>query len=175
MVSPHFSVEQVAYFRAQLYPHAFDPFVVVVPTQYQSASKLLQSMLNNPISRIWAITIITFTIVRKFSQNFGSFGTRNRAASSSKIFIQTLGVTFSSTGQQPKNRSEAVLLLFLTLFALLSSILCSGMFFQQFTTSVKTPTITTIEQLLERPDLEMVLPVWMNASLEYWNKRHGSK
>lgn len=175
MVSPHFSVGQVAYFRSQLYPHAFDSFVVVVPTQYQSVSKLLQSMLNNPITRIWAITIITFTVMRKFCQHFGSFGRTCRAASSTTIYFQTLGVTFGSTGQQPKNRSEAVLLLFLTLFALLSGILCSGLFFQQFTASDKTPTITTFEQLLERTDLEIVLPVWMNASLEYWQNRHGSK
>lgn len=175
MVSPHFSVGEVAYFRAQLYPHAFDQFVVVVPTQYQSVSKLLQTMMNNPITRIWAITIITFTIMRKLSQKFGSFENKNRAAGSTSIFFQTLGVTFGTTGQEPKNRSEAVLLLFLTLFALLSGILCSGLFFQQITTSVKTPTITTIAQLLQRKDLEMVLPVWMNESVKYWEKRHGSR
>lgn len=177
IVSPYISIDHMDYFSAQLYPHSFDPYVLIVPTQYQSASKLFQLMMYNNVSNIWVVAILSFTLVRKLCQHYGSVGRAHRRPASAwtTIYFQTVGVSFGGTGQQPKNRSEAIAMLFLTLFALLGGIMYSGMIFAQFSTSDQSPTIQSVAQLVQRTDVELVLPRGLNASLRHWMGRHGAK
>lgn len=154
-----------------LYPNEYESFVIVVPNILHSNSSFFKTLLNSPLVTIWVLAISIFSLGRK------ALRTLNGSHSNSfiEIVFNTFGMSFGATTQTPRrgsaadtNRPERVLVLFLSVFAMLASILCSGMLFQQYTTTVAMSSINSLEDLDEHQEIEIWMLSDLHISTELW-------
>lgn len=91
------------------------------------------------------------------------------------IFFNTFGLSFGTAGDSANttlvSSSEQLLLWFLSVFAMLASILCSGMFFQEFFTSVLKPSINSLADLGNNPQIEIWMPSDIDIKSQNWIKQ----
>lgn len=74
------------------------------------------------------------------------------------IYFDTLKITFTGLGYITiKNRSERILVLFLSIFFMLASMYFCGDIYKQIATAVFTPTINSLETLNES-NINIFLP-----------------
>lgn len=154
-----------------LYPNEYESFVIVVPNILHSHSSFFKTLLSTPLVNIWVLAISIFSLGRKALRTL--IGSHSN--SFIEIFFNTFGMSFSATSQTPRrgsaadtNRPERVLVLFLSIFAMLAGILCSGMLFQQFTTTAKLSSIKSLEDLGEHLELEIWMLSDLHISTELW-------
>lgn len=148
-----------------LYPHEVENYILCVANDVHEQSKLLDSILKFPLFSVWSFTIITITLVRlvlraiqKSPHNYFS-----------PILFNTCGLSFGTvTSVVVSNRPERVLLLFVSLFTLVSGILCSGLLFQKIATFIDLPDITSLEQLGEHLNFDIYLPEDFDVETEEW-------
>lgn len=76
------------------------------------------------------------------------FGFQQKTHISSIIF-ESIGLLFGTTGlwRTITNKSETVLILFLSMFGMIASILCTGILFDQFAMDLTKPIINSLEDL----------------------------
>lgn len=125
------------------YPHDFENYILIYP-QMVMQQKFYEIFMRQSYLQVWPITIILFSIVRKFlrhqmrSPRFGWID----------LLVDTFGVAFVSTGgMMVRNRPERILMLFVSIFGLTTNILFSGLLFQRYSTTVNLKEINTLEEL----------------------------
>lgn len=154
-----------------IYPsYELEKYTLVVPNLLRRKSALFLSILQMPLLSVWAVAIILFAIFRKIIRSvqkskFYDFG---------EIFFNTFALSFGTAGQSANTTlisgSEHLLIWFLSLFAMLASILCSGIFFKEFTTISLIPSINSLEDLGRYPQIEVLMPSNFHNSMETWMK-----
>lgn len=137
-----------------LYPHEFEKFVLVVPNTLIHNS-FLNNLINSPLITVWFLEIILVTLVRIIFQKLIPSNRRNDWCG---IFFNSLGFAFGvTTSTLINSRSERILVLFMTIFSLVSGIFCSGYLFQQFTTFTNVNAINSLDDL-RNTNMDLVLP-----------------
>lgn len=156
-----------------LYPNEYELFVLVVPNIYHDRSRfsVVQIIRRQPLITIWVVAILLFSFVRKCIRS----ALKTKPTAYVDILINTFGMSFGSTGPNPKrgsaddtNRSDRLLVVFVSVFAMLASILCSGVLFQQFTTVSTMSSIKSLEDLGEHLELEIWMLEDLHVSTEKW-------
>lgn len=154
-----------------LYPSEYESFVIVVPNLLHSNSSFFHTLLNIPLVNIWLLAISIFSVGRKALRTLNG----SRSNGFIEIVFNTFGMSFGATSQTPRrgsagdnNRPERVLVLFLSVFAMLASILCSGMLFQEFTNTVTMSSINSLEDLGKHQELEIWMLSDLHISTEQW-------
>lgn len=146
-----------------MYPHEFETYIMIVPNYMviYSEAILISFLLKSPLLNVWAIAILIFTIGRKIISRKSKFG---------DILITTIGLIFgtSSTYQQSIKKSEKVLILFCSLFAFLSGIICTGFIFQELTSTSYKPSINSLSDLAKHSDLNVWSSGFLRASFVDW-------
>lgn len=149
------------------YPHDYKKFILVVPYIHKIQSTFWQSILNFPLINVWAIAILIFYICRKFI-HFVLPSKRN--APHNGTLINTYGMSFGVTAAPANisNSTEKLLLLFLSIFALVASNLCSSILFSQFSTSSEEPAIQTFQDLGKFKTIDLMVPVLFTTEMHSW-------
>lgn len=148
-----------------LCPHDVEYYILCVPNKVHEQSKLLSSIIKFPLLNVWSVTIITITCVRYILRALQ----RSPHNYFSPILFNTCGLSFGALSSvMVSNRPERVLLLFVSLFTLLSGILCSGLLFQKITTFIDLPDITSLQQLGQHLNLDIYLPADFDVETEIW-------
>lgn len=132
-------------------------YCIVVPANYNIQSALLISLIKNPLAFVWITAISLFTIIRKCLHHLMD---GYHPPTTSDLFFDTFGISFgvcTGTLSKYKNLSESTLLVFISMFALLASIVCSGMLFRKFTFQNYVTTMNTITEL-ENSNLTILTP-----------------
>ena len=137
---------------AESYPFNEDKLVIIVPNKMVATSLLIKLILESPLLVVWSITIIVMTILRlAFLQKNG----KNRANHTGRIILDTYSIAFTGAGFVTiKKRPERILMFSLSIFSILSSIFCTSLIFQQYTSDLMHPVINSIEEL-NKSDLEI--------------------
>lgn len=149
------------YRKEYLYVGKQDSLLLIVP--YQIDKKFGEFLLwtflrQSPLVNVWTIAILLLTGARKCI-----WPKHNLIA----LFFETFGISFGMTSSKPgRNRSENILLFFISIFAMLSGILCSGIIFQQLTVSTYSPAIQSIENLEQYPHIDIITPISLNALVQ---------
>lgn len=168
----HSELPNYAHFT-QLYPHAYEQFVFVVPNRI--AIKLQHFNLFEAIifANIWLIPIIIYTILRYYNQQipFRHLGTK---------YFNWFDMCFNSFQMtifgianiiNVRNKVESVLVIFLSIFSLLASILFSGYLFQLYSSSSTYSEINSIADL-KRSGLDVYYPMdLMDPNREVWLRK----
>lgn len=148
-----------------LYPHEVENYILCVANGEHKQSKLLDSILKFPLFNVWSLTIITVTLVRIMLRALQR-SPRNHFL---PILITTCGLCFGAVSSiKVSNRPERVLLLFVSLFTLVSGILCSGLLFQKVATSIDLPDITSLAQLGQHSNFDIYMPQDFDEATEQW-------
>lgn len=91
------------------------------------------------------------------------------------LVLNTFGLSFGLAGESANtsliSKSEKLLLWFLSLFAMLASILCSGLLFTEYATSLRMPKINSLADLSKNPQLEIWMPLDFHNRTEDWLKQ----
>lgn len=125
-------------------PYRYDRTVVIVPNNNISTLFLLQNIVRSTIFIIWIGISLTFMLLRKLFQNI----TKSPYMPMVKIFFDSLGLLIgTASGSKVFNRPERILTLWLSIFAVLTSLLFSGFLFQQMAGSSKASTINNLKDL----------------------------
>lgn len=141
----------------QMYPNRFENFVIIVPTEYQEKLEFFNYFLQSPLFNVWLAIILLITICRKIFQHLLNKIINSRTIT--YIWIDTVGISFgTSSGSKIYNRSENVLIYFLSIFSMIAGIFCSGMLFKQFSINSYTPTILTLKDLNQNNHLTIYVP-----------------
>lgn len=162
--------EQTPYeHRYSTYPHETDSIVVVVPNIRLVQTTMLESLLEMPLFSVWAFAILLFTVSRKIIRNILR-ASRNNCMD---IFIDTFGISFATGGgglaaATLHSRAENLLILFLSVFSMLASIFCSGILFQQLTSSVSRPAINSLKDLAAHPNISVKMSWETDESTFMW-------
>ena len=128
----------------EIYPFDEDKLVIIVPNRLIATSLLLKIIFESPLLCVWSFTILLTTTVRlglntnrmKWPNNIG------------RIVLDTFSIAFTGAGfVQISKRSERVLILTLSVFSFLSSIVCTGFIFQQYISQEMHSTINSVEDL----------------------------
>lgn len=160
-----------------LYPNEYELFVLVVPNIYHDRTATngqfspLQLVRRQPLISIWVAAILLFSIVRKWLRST----LKTPPTAYEELLINTFGMSFGSTGPNPRrgsrgdrNGADRMLSLFVSVFAMLAAILCSGVLFQQFTAASTASSIRTLEDLGQHLELEIWMLEDLHASTEQW-------
>lgn len=148
-----------------LYPHEVENYILCVVNEVHQQSQLLDSILKFPLFNVWSFTIITITLVRIILRAVQ--GSPHNFFS--PILFNTCGLSFGALSSVVvSNRPERVLLLFVSLFTLVSGILCSGLLFQKIATFIDLPDITTLQQLGQHLNFDIYLPEDFDVETEEW-------
>ena len=129
---------------SEIYPYDSEKLVLLVPNELIASSLLTKLILESPLLTVWSITIILISTIRICLQ------TNNNHWNSdiSSIVLDTFSVAFAGSGYLlVTKRPERILIVSLSIFFLLSSILCTDFIFQQYTTQAMKPTINSLEDL----------------------------
>lgn len=151
-----------------LYPHEMEKFIIVVPNQVQRKLTFFVSFLQMPLINVWALAIIIFTIFRKILRSV----LKTKYNEFSSILFNTFGLSFGTAGGSANtihiSSSEKLLIWFLSLFAMLASMLCNGWIFTEFATSLLVPSINSLDDLGKNPNIEIWMPSDFDDSTETW-------
>lgn len=135
-------------YEEYLYPYAFKKLLIIVPKYLTPKSFFWQSLVSSPLLSVWILVIILFTVLQIVFRRV--VPTAINYLISDK-FIETVGIILgtSTPNYQKKNliKSELILIIFGSIFALLAGIYFSGMIFEQLITTVMLPNISTIEDI----------------------------
>lgn len=150
-----------------LYPHEFENYVMVVPNILQEKSTILKSILEFPLLSVWTITICIIFLCRTAIRKLCTSSASNDWI---EIFFNTFGLSFGMSGAtNVLNTAERVLILFLSIFTILSSNLCTSILFnQQFTTVAYMPSINAFCDLDKYPVLEVYMPADFHNNTRDW-------
>lgn len=145
-----------------MYPHRIESYVIVVPTEYNEKSEILNYIIESPLFNIWMVTIILISIVRVLLQYF-----IHSKIQAIQVWFETIGITFGTTGGPViHNRPERILILFLSIFSIISGIFFSGLLFKQFTISSYMHTINSLQDLKQYADIPIYVPEDFDDKLE---------
>lgn len=143
-----------------------DKYIIVVPNQMDRKSTLFLSIIQMPLISVWALAILIFAIFRKIIRSV----LKTKYNDFSAIFFNTFGISFGATSANSSlvSSSENLTIWFLSLFAMLASLLCSGMLFTEFSTSLIMPSINSLNDLAKNPHIEIWMPKEFDISIKTW-------
>lgn len=145
-----------------LYPHRIEAFVIVVSNKRVKKLFLAEFFCNSPLLNVWAVSIVLFTFIRVSLRTCTATLTKNHTIV--RILFDTFGLTFGMTaGLGDTRRRERSITALISVFALISSIFCSGMLVQSRSFNVNVPVYQTKEDIIGDG-----IPI-MYPSI-YWNK-----
>lgn len=145
-----------------------EQYIIVVANQMERKSTVFLSMMQMPLISVWALAILIFAVFRKIFR----FVLQTKYNDFSTIFLNTFGLSFGTAGDSANaslvSSSENLLIWFLSVFAVLASLLCSGMLFTEFSTSQLIPTINSLEDLGKNPQIDIWMPREFDISTKTW-------
>lgn len=145
-----------------------EKYIIVVANQMEPKSTVLLSMIQMPLISVWALAILIFAVFRKIIRTV----LRSKYNDFSTIFLNTFGLSFGTAGDSANaslvSSSENLLIWFLSVFAMLASLLCSGMLFTEFSTSLLIPRINSLQDLGNNPHIEIWMPREFDISAKTW-------
>lgn len=117
-------------------------------------SNLWEMVRESPLMNVWLLTILLITITRILIRKWTNVNVHD----SMKILLHTFGMSFGvdSSNQSVFCRAEKIVVLFLSIFAMLASIFCSGYLFQQYTSDMSIPLIQTLNDV-NKSDLKILV------------------
>lgn len=126
-------------------------------------SALIDIFLRSPLFRVWAIAIGVSSLARALFRRYSAQARRSDENQRPNAFVyisfNTFGLSFGMTGAHGvTNRSEQLIALFVSLFAILAGIFCTGIIFEQFTITSNAVTINTVDDLIDHKELNIYLP-----------------
>ena len=128
----------------EVYPFDEDSLVILVPNILDFSSLLAQLIVESPLLTVWSITILLITSIRLCLQT----NCMHWPSNISRIALDTFSIAFTGSGfVSITKRSERTIILSLSIFSFLSSIICTGYIFQQYTSQVIHHGINSIEDL----------------------------
>lgn len=164
------STEQTSEYNedASTYPHEMDSIVVIVPNIRLVQTSMLTTLLEMPLFSVWAFAIGLFSVSRKAIRKI----LQKPKNYFFEILIDTFGISFATGGGTASavlhSRTENLLLLFLSVFSMLASIFCSGILFQQMTSSTSRPAINSLKDLSAHPHLDVKMSWDTDESTLTW-------
>lgn len=127
-----------------LYPHGFENYVIVMPNRLKQSSNLLNVIRSSSLIIVWLPVILVMGYTRKFIRKF-AINSNNE-----NFMFDTVRITLTGASNITLlNRSEQLLVLFMSIFFLLAGIFCCGDIFKEIATSKYTPSINSLESLNE--------------------------
>lgn len=134
-----------------------------MPTVLSKQSAVMDIILRSPLFRVWAIAIGVSTVARGIFRHYSiqnSASVENRRLNAFVyIVFNTFGMSFGMTGAHGvTNRSEQMIALFVSFFAILAGIFCTGIIFEQFTITSNKATINSVADFIAQPMLNVYLP-----------------
>lgn len=145
-----------------------EKYIIVVHNKLERKLTQFLSILEMPLISVWAFAILIFSICRKILRSV----LKSKYNEFSSIFFNTFGLTFGTAGGSNNTTlisgSEQLLLWFLSLFAIMANILCSGMLFKEFSTSLLMPSINSLDDLGKNPNMEVLMPTEFDIGTESW-------
>lgn len=152
-----------------MYPHKQENYVVLVPNYRREQSALWHTFATSPLFSIWCSTISLFAVVRYFLQRASRVPRRERVPFD-RIAYETCGMSFGWTIiSSASSRPEKLLMIFISLFAVLSGIFFSGMLLQQFAFTNVLPTINTFKDLQAVQRMTIMIPIGLEFNQDIWN------
>lgn len=155
----------------KLFAHNHDDYVVIVPNELRTSTRIWLAIIRSPLFSVWAMAIGIFTLARKMLRHLAADG--KPSATMGSILFDTIGLTFGTTSgvvRRIKNRPERVLVLFLTLVAMLAAIMCPGHLFEELSTVSYRPKINTFDEL-KRSNMGIMVPSQMDdVTIDWLNK-----
>lgn len=144
-----------------LYPHDFVDYVIIVPNDRNEQSTVSNELLSSPLFKVWASSIILFTVMRIMIRKL--YPERDIQHTSQNaliyIFFNTFGLSFGTTSAHgASNLTEKIVVLFVSIFCILSGIFCTGFLLVKMTSSKNVPKINSIAELMEHPELTVIIP-----------------
>lgn len=127
----------------------YERLILIVPNN-QLKLKMINNVSQLFIVFVWCIAAVVFTFLRKIFQLILESTQMNILEN----YFINLGVLIGTTSTTPSNTSERILLLFMAIFSMLSSLLFSGFLFQQLAISDSVANINSIEEL-EKSNLHL--------------------
>lgn len=104
------------------------------------------------------------TICRKILHNFHNGNVKQKTIT--YIWIDTVGIALgTSDGTKPINRSEKILIFFLSIFSMNAGIFCSGMILKEYFSTL-TPTILSLKDLNES-NLIVFVPLHLYGKFDF--------
>lgn len=99
---------------------------------------------DSPLINVWLFNIFLITIIRIVIIKW----TCGSVNDSTRVLLYTFGMSFGvGTSDSVSCRAERLVVLFLSIFAMLASIFCSGYLYQQYTSDSRIPVIQTLSDL----------------------------
>lgn len=152
--------------QLSLYPHEIEKFIIVVPNQVQRKSTLFLSIIR--IICVWVLVIFIFSIFQKIIRTIQMSRTNKFCA----IFFNTFVLSFLTvTGSMNTTKiasSKQLSSWILSVFAVWASILCSGILFVEFSTSLLMPSINSLEDLGLNSHIDIWIPMHFDESMKTW-------
>lgn len=139
-----------------LYPHEYENFVLIVPNVMKDEIDFINYAIKSPLVNVWAVAILLVTLSRCF---FRKILQLDKTTDWQQIFIDNVGLSFGwkSFIENYKNRSDKILILFLSTFSLIAGIFFSGHLLQKFAIVSVNPKISTFDDLIQS-NLNIVIP-----------------
>lgn len=129
------------------FPYRRDKLVIVLPNQV-AGQQVMSGSSRNVVSLFVVLVIIAvaigFTCVRAFFKKL----VKPSSFSVPELFFNSFGLSLGTVSKwKSNNMAESLLILTMSVFALLCSLILSGYLFQQFTKIIYTSSIDTIAEL----------------------------
>ena len=157
--------DNFAYFRTFVYPHDNKKIVILVPNICCEVSLLRSLMLNIAIVIVWFAVVILVIVLRIYIQREKNLNP-NKVV---QIVVDTFCTAFTGISCIKINNRQ-VLILSLSVYSFVSSVLISGYIFTQHTVTEKRSTINSIEDL-NKTDLDIYVEYTSNEFLQHVAER----
>lgn len=154
-----------------LFPHKQENFVVLVPNDHRPISEVWHIFATSPIFSVWCIAITLFSAMRCWLRYLAGRRSNEHNIPVEQITFETCGLSFgwAIASKATVRRPERVLLVFVSLFAILSGIICSGMLLQQFTFNRVVSMINTFKDLQQMQMMTILIPLGLEFNQDIWN------
>lgn len=147
------------------FPYRRDRMVIIVPNQASHTREPFRNAARLIIVFAWILSSIGFTLLRKFFKEF----TKQTDFTVLGLFFNSFGLSLGTISKTRSNdMAESVLILTISLFSLLASLILSGYLFQQFSIKGSTSNIDTIAELKHTKIVVMIDNWFKNFTKDFF-------
>lgn len=164
-----------------MYPHRQENYVVLVPNEHQRPPELWLVLASSPLMTVWMGAITNFTLARcvirlverRRRRRYGAHCDPIPSWDIDRLMLETCGLSFGGAiALRPAGRADRVLLLSVSVFAIVSCVICSGVLLKQFAFGDRRPKVDTLADLNRLANVTVVLPYGLAVHEATWNENH---
>lgn len=163
-----------------LYPHRQENYVLLVPNERPHGGRELWKVLaGSPLMGVWTTAIVMFTLMRVVIRALlrdvdGPQSSRHSRhgclARIDPLTLDICGMSFGvSIAIRTQSRAERVLQMFVSAFAIVSGVYCSGLLVQKFAFGNAAPLMNTLADLYAVPNTTILMPWGLDVNWSLFN------